>query len=254
MNKTSLLLILTLCTLAVSTLVWGVATRTKKSTPEQPNVAQATTLSQTDVSPRTGKLLAQTVSQPLPNPPVDTPSRSTQNSQTSMPTIPVPPSISNQIARTTPESGFSKTPTTSPTGATAPVTPAPAFPTGQLNSVAFFNSKLAFQSTEQEVAVPFGAQLPAAIVDEGSQLQPAQTAAVDAIADGFVDAVTQGGAATGTETGSQAGALQERGLSPSAIWDRAREEADSRYRVLFGDSAYNTYTISARIEAIAEQK
>lgn len=116
----------------------------------------------------------------------------------------------------------------------------------------------AVAQTEQEIPVPTGAQLPAAIVDEGTAFAPAQAMAADAIAGAFMDAVSQGGAGNGSPSRAQGSATanpgQHSSASPQSVWDQARAQADARYRALFGDSAYNAYTKSARIEAMAEQK
>jgi hypothetical protein len=114
------------------------------------------------------------------------------------------------------------------------------------------SSGTAPQQIEQEIHVPRGAQLPAAIVDEGAGLQPAQAAAADAIADSFLNAIEQGGSGNGVSTGNKPSASKT-GKSAASVWDSAREQADARYRALFGDSAYNAHTISARLEAMAEQ-
>jgi hypothetical protein len=65
------------------------------------------------------------------------------------------------------------------------------------------SSGTAPQQIEQEIHVPRGAQLPAAIVDEGAGLQPAQAAAADAIADSFLNAIEQGGSGNGVSTGNK---------------------------------------------------
>ena len=37
---------------------------------------------------------------------------------------------------------------------------------------------------------------------------------------------------------------------PAAVWEEARQHADNRYRLLFGDNAYNQKTMQDAIDAL----
>ncbi len=91
-----------------------------------------------------------------------------------------------------------------------------------------------------ELEVPSGGKLPLALVESGEALSDGQLAAVDATATDFVRSVA------GAKPGP-AGKLR----SPNEIWSQARQHADARYRLLFGNQAADLAAARAAAEAAA---
>jgi len=126
----------------------------------------------------------------------------------------------------------------------------------------------------QEIVVPAGVVLPALFSDAGENLSPPQANALDQIADEFLDTTvatnpgstggvpsqitpaTGGGGTQPNETpvssnpvdqGPVAGVLE----SGPGLQDATRL-ANERYRMLFGQDAFNRWTSQAAIEALQE--
>jgi len=91
---------------------------------------------------------------------------------------------------------------------------------------------------DQEIPVPRGEPLPAAIMDEGYGASTAQVQSLDDIAGEFLDNALDSGPP------SQAG-IQN--------WRDAARLADERYRSMFGVEAFNRWSIEAAKEALAEK-
>lgn len=94
-------------------------------------------------------------------------------------------------------------------------------------------------SRELNIPVPLGAKVPAAVVDVTPDYTPQQTQALDAIIADFEKEIAEGAS---------------QGLTETQAWEAARMRADNRYRVLFGDAAYNMMSMKAAIEALEEKK
>lgn len=91
---------------------------------------------------------------------------------------------------------------------------------------------------DQEIPVPRGEPVPAAIMDEGYGASTAQVQSLDDIAGEFLDNALDSGPP------SQAG-IQN--------WRDAARLADERYRSMFGVEAFNRWSIEAAKEALAEK-
>jgi len=100
-------------------------------------------------------------------------------------------------------------------------------------------------ATVPALSVPFGARVPVAFVADDTPLTPQQADAINRIAEDFNTAVTQSPSdAAGQETPS---------ISEEETWDQARQIADNRYRVLFGDDAANRVQMKSALEALQEK-
>jgi len=91
---------------------------------------------------------------------------------------------------------------------------------------------------DQEIPVPRGEPVPAAIMDEGYGASTAQVQSLDDIAGEFLDN------ALAPASPSQ-GDVQN--------WRSAARLADERYRTMFGVEAFNRWSIEAAKEALAER-
>lgn len=94
---------------------------------------------------------------------------------------------------------------------------------------------------EHELPVPRGTRLPAVVIEEATLTDP-QSAAADAITDDFIADISE------PKTDGDRGALH----GEKSRWDSATADADERYRMLFGDQAYNAHTMAAALEALAD--
>lgn len=93
------------------------------------------------------------------------------------------------------------------------------------------------QAAEQEVPVPPGSAIPAAIVAEPEgEVPEALVNTLDSIADEFLDKVTQPGSE-----------------SPENIWRTATNEANERYRSIYGIEAFNRWTTQAAKDALKDR-
>jgi|GEM_PF-2421095 len=128
-----------------------------------------------------------------------------------------------------------------------------------------------------EIPVPRGMVLPAAFSDSGTPLSPAQSAALDSIADEFLETAfpaagtavnessntaTTSNPASGGGTPSPLPANDAQNAGPT-ITDEdlqnaggdpadALRLANERYRQLFGHEAFNTWSTRAALEALAD--
>jgi len=103
--------------------------------------------------------------------------------------------------------------------------------------------------SEQELAVPLGARVPAALMDDSPNLTPQQAQALDTISSDFVDqASPQGNASTPKPSPAP--------NSPKTNdnWNSALTAADEQYRALFGDAAYNARGMQSAVEGLHEQQ
>lgn len=104
----------------------------------------------------------------------------------------------------------------------------------------------------RELIIPNGARLPTVMTaNHGSEqdLTPAEAAAAHAIADGFVQELTSdNGPSVTTSDLTSSGTLSK----PAAdqAWKQAVLNADERYRLFFGDDAYNSHLAAAAIAAL----
>lgn len=87
------------------------------------------------------------------------------------------------------------------------------------------------------IPVPAGARVPIAALDPIENRPPPQRAALERILDDFQNEVA---GATGAESGP--------------AWEQARRRADERYRILYGNDAYNQLTMQAALEALEERR
>ena len=95
---------------------------------------------------------------------------------------------------------------------------------------------------EVEFTIPSGVTLPAAVVDSANNLSSPQVEVLDAIAEKFLDSAM----ATASSTNN---------TSPQTLprsWSKSLNDANERYRSLYGVDAYNAWTSYAAKEALNE--
>jgi len=92
--------------------------------------------------------------------------------------------------------------------------------------------------TAADLVVPTGARVPAILMDAGS---PQDGVPINSIISGIIDEFV--------ETINEA---QRTNQNMQEAWEEARQTADERYRLFFGDDAYNGATLEAAIEANEE--
>lgn len=102
-----------------------------------------------------------------------------------------------------------------------------------------------------EFIVPRGAVLPAALVDSAEGASPAQNAALDTLANEFLNELAADDAPK-PPTVVPLKKPPARAGQPDR-WDAATRMADERYRQLFGVEAYNAWTAAAAKEALADK-
>ena len=100
------------------------------------------------------------------------------------------------------------------------------------------------EGVDMEISIPSGARLPAAIVDASKNLTPTQTEVMDAISEKFLDSAMPSSAVT-QDVSPQKNAEKN--------WSQSLNEANERYRSLFGVDAYNAWTSQAAKEALNDQ-
>jgi hypothetical protein len=100
------------------------------------------------------------------------------------------------------------------------------------------------ESVDLEIPIPSGARLPAAIVDSSKNLTSRQTEVLDAISEKFLDSAMP--SFTGAEDSSPK-------KTSGKNWSPSLNEANERYRSLFGVDAYNAWTSQAAREALNDQ-
>lgn len=100
------------------------------------------------------------------------------------------------------------------------------------------------EGLDMEISIPRGARLPAAIVDASKNLTPTQTEVMDAISEKFLDS-------------AMPSSNVPQDVTPKNIsekkWSQSLNEANERYRSLFGVDAYNAWTSQAAKEALNDQ-
>jgi hypothetical protein len=103
-----------------------------------------------------------------------------------------------------------------------------------------------------ELVVPRGAVLPAAFLDPAEKASPAQVGALDRLADDFVREVTTVDA---TASSSVVPPVEKRIVQRTqpSRWDAATQQANERYRQLFGVEAYKAWTAAAAKDALTEK-
>lgn len=82
-----------------------------------------------------------------------------------------------------------------------------------------------------------GTREPIALIEDAETRTPAQSAALDSTADAFLDRVEQGAAGDSEE-------------ALSITWEQAQEDADSIYRNIFGEAAYQRRLTESAIRAL----
>jgi hypothetical protein len=100
------------------------------------------------------------------------------------------------------------------------------------------------EGVDMEISIPSGARLPAAIVDASKNLNPTQTEVMDAISEKFLDSAMPSSTVT-QDVSPQKTSEQN--------WSQSLNEANERYRSLFGVDAYNAWTSQAAKEALNDQ-
>ena len=98
--------------------------------------------------------------------------------------------------------------------------------------------------TEVDIAIPLGALLPAALVDSAQNLNTAQVEVLDQISESFIDAALPL---------RNAEKVDEPSSSSEVVYKQMLDDADERYRALFGSEAYIAWNIRGGIEALAER-
>lgn len=88
------------------------------------------------------------------------------------------------------------------------------------------------------LVLPPGVREPAVLLDSPEELSTQQAIALDDISDEFIAQVEQAVASGSEETVTEA-------------WETAQQEADSQFRILFGDIAYNQMQMDAAIADMA---
>jgi hypothetical protein len=97
---------------------------------------------------------------------------------------------------------------------------------------------------DMEISIPSGARLPAAIVDTSKNLTPTQTEVMDAISEKFLDFAMP--------SFNVPQDVPPKNISEKK-WSQSLNEANERYRSLFGVDAYNAWTSQAAKEALNDQ-
>ena len=100
------------------------------------------------------------------------------------------------------------------------------------------------EGVDMEISIPSGARLPAAIVDASKNLTPTQTEVMDAISEKFLDSAMPSSAVTQDVFPKK---------NAEKNWSQSLNEANERYRSLFGVDAYNAWTSQAAKEALNDQ-
>lgn len=104
------------------------------------------------------------------------------------------------------------------------------------------------EASGQQWIIPYGAALPAPLIEPGSDATSAQIDAMDEIADAFVKDLAT------AQAEENESASKPKSISPRTTWDAATRQANERYRLLFGVEAYNARTAAAAKEALAERR
>jgi hypothetical protein len=97
---------------------------------------------------------------------------------------------------------------------------------------------------DMEIPIPSGARLPAAVVDSSKNLTSPQMEVMDAISEKFLDSAMP--SSTATKDSSPQKTSEKK-------WSQSLNEANERYRSLFGVDAYNAWTSQAAREALNDQ-
>lgn len=100
-----------------------------------------------------------------------------------------------------------------------------------------------------------GARLPAALMDRsGKKLSPQQEVVLQQMEEEFVAAIGEvelpqetGEAAADTATAGAKAHLRE-------VWEKARARADNRFRLFFGEDAFNAMSLQSAQDAVAERR
>ena len=100
------------------------------------------------------------------------------------------------------------------------------------------------EGVDMEIPIPSGARLPAAIVDSSKNLTSPQTEVLDAISEKFLDSAMPSSTVAEDFSPKQ---------TSEKNWSSSLNEANERYRSLFGVDAYNAWTSQAAREALNDQ-
>ena len=91
-----------------------------------------------------------------------------------------------------------------------------------------------------DLEVPVGAKVPAALMDAGGKDDgPEIREVLDAITNEFIAAIEHS---------------RQAGRDPEVAWDEALRVADEKYKLFFGQEAYNEATMEAAVEGIEEKE
>ena len=91
-----------------------------------------------------------------------------------------------------------------------------------------------------DLEVPVGAKVPAALMDAGGKDDgPEIREVLDAITNEFIAAIEHS---------------RQAGRDPEMAWDEALRVADEKYKLFFGQEAYNEATMEAAVEGIEEKE
>ena len=120
----------------------------------------------------------------------------------------------------------------------APQSPSTATPPHAPVSTGFAVDSNASKPSPQDIPVPFGAQVPAVLMDGGGPDDSPETADImNSILEEFAEKITAAKLANRNE---------------HEAWEEAREAADDRYRQFFGFEAFNEATRETAGEAFDE--
>ncbi len=94
-----------------------------------------------------------------------------------------------------------------------------------------------------ELIIPRGERLPAAILYSPSHLTPQQAEVLDRISEEFLDSVLP----------ARSESQETLGKTDSKKWSKSLNDANEKFRAIFGVDAFNAVTLQAAKEALAEK-
>jgi hypothetical protein len=94
-----------------------------------------------------------------------------------------------------------------------------------------------------EIVIPRGARLPAAILHSPNNLSPQQAEVLDRISEEFLNSVMP-------ETSESKESLEK---IDSKLWSKSLNDANEKFRAVFGVDAFNAVTMQAAKEALADK-
>ncbi len=109
-------------------------------------------------------------------------------------------------------------------------------------------------SRDLDIEVPFGARVPAVFLDDTPRPAP-QQAALERIMDEFQDTIQRFKSRSRSSSVNLENPAADGGnFEELQVWEKARQQADRRYQILYGDAAYNRLTMLAAMQALEERR